>query len=163
MLIRKLPYITFPEGSEEHKYLHTNAVRRAVTWLACQAVSRTTEKLEPPTEDFGALLEEYKVKRFPLRSLSQCPERDAEEQVDQRLPVPIIADEARTFGGAKVCSVRLVFSPNGQQAHTPQDREQVAYYKEDEKGQTAGRYQRAGRSRRISLAAAPLTAPTIRR
>lgn len=27
-----------------------------------------------------------------------------------------------------------IYSPNGQQ-YTPQDREQVAYYKEDEKGQ----------------------------
>lgn len=49
-------------------------------------------------------------------------------------PVPIIADEARTFGMEGLFRQIGIYSPNGQQ-YTPQDREQVAYYKEDEKGQ----------------------------
>lgn len=48
--------------------------------------------------------------------------------------VPIIADEARTFGMEGLFRQIGIYSPNGQQ-YTPQDREQVAYYKEDEKGQ----------------------------
>lgn len=48
--------------------------------------------------------------------------------------MPIIADEARTFGMEGLFRQIGIYSPNGQQ-YTPQDREQVAYYKEDEKGQ----------------------------
>ncbi len=48
--------------------------------------------------------------------------------------VPIIADEARTFGMEGLFRQIGIYSPNGQQ-YTLQDREQVAYYKEDEKGQ----------------------------
>ncbi len=39
--------------------------------------------------------------------------------------VPIIADEARTFGMEGLFRQIGIYSPNGQQ-YTPQDREQVA-------------------------------------
>lgn len=48
--------------------------------------------------------------------------------------VPILADEARTFGMEGLFRQIGIYSPKGQQ-YIPQDREQVAYYKEDEKGQ----------------------------
>ncbi len=60
--------------------------------------------------------------------------------------VPIIADEARTFGMEGLFRQIGIYSPNGQQ-YTPQDREQVAYYKEDEKGQICRKDHRAGRRR----------------
>ena len=48
--------------------------------------------------------------------------------------VPILADEARTFGMEGLFRQIGIYNPHGQQ-YTPQDREQVAYYREDEKGQ----------------------------
>ena len=55
--IEKLPYITFPEGSEEHTYLH--AQRQKLHGYLPSRQPNFTEKLELPSlQDFGALLEE---------------------------------------------------------------------------------------------------------
>ena len=48
--------------------------------------------------------------------------------------VPIIPDEARTFGMEGLFRQVGIYSREGQK-YTPQDREQVAYYREDTKGQ----------------------------
>lgn len=94
-----------------------------------------TEKLElPTTEDFGALLEEQNKEISTtiafVRALNVMLKN---KSIKDRL-VPIIADEARTFGMEGLFRQIGIYSPNYQQ-YTPQDREQVAYYKEDEKGQ----------------------------
>ncbi|VFS14090.1 pyruvate dehydrogenase subunit E1 [Enterobacter cancerogenus] len=49
--------------------------------------------------------------------------------------VPIIADEARTFGMEGLFRQIGYLQPERPGSTPPQDREQVAYYKEDEKGQ----------------------------
>lgn len=129
--------------------------------VICQAASRTSPKLELPSlQDFGALLEEQSKEISTtiafVRALNVMLKN---KSIKDRL-VPIIADEARTFGMEGLFRQIGIYSPNGQQ-YTPQDREQVAYYKEDEKGQIlqeginelgAGC---SGWQRR------PLTAPTI--
>ena len=94
-----------------------------------------TEKLELPTlADFSALLEEQNKEISTtiafVRALNVMLKN---KSIKDRL-VPIIADEARTFGMEGLFRQIGIYSPNGQQ-YTPQDREQVAYYKEDEKGQ----------------------------
>lgn len=49
--IEKLPYVTFPEGSEEHTYLH--AQRQKLHGYLPSRQTHFTEKLELPTpEDF---------------------------------------------------------------------------------------------------------------
>ena len=131
--IEKLPYITFPEGSEEHTYLH--AQRQKLHGYLPSRQPNFTEKLELPTlEDFGALLEEQNKEISTtiafVRALNVMLKN---KSIKDRL-VPIIADEARTFGMEGLFRQIGIYSPNGQQ-YTPQDREQVAYYKEDEKGQ----------------------------
>lgn len=157
--IEKLPYITFPEGSEEHTYLH--AQRQKLHGYLPSRQPNFTEKLELPSlQDFGALLEEQSKEISTtiafVRALNVMLKN---KSIKDRL-VPIIADEARTFGMEGLFRQIGIYSPNGQQ-YTPQDREQVAYYKEDEKGQIlqeginelgAGC---SGWQRR------PLTAPTI--
>ncbi|MCX2959282.1 MAG: hypothetical protein N6V49_11125, partial [Serratia symbiotica] len=52
----------------------------------------------------------------------------------KNLIVPIVADEARTFGMEGLFRKIGIYSSSGQK-YTPQDREQIAYYKEDKKGQ----------------------------
>ncbi|MDR8241328.1 pyruvate dehydrogenase (acetyl-transferring), homodimeric type, partial [Acinetobacter baumannii] len=55
--LEKLPYVTFPEGSEEHTYLH--AQRQKLHGYLPSRQPNFTEKLELPTlEDFRPLLEE---------------------------------------------------------------------------------------------------------
>ena len=81
--IEKLPYITFPEGSEEHTYLH--AQRQKLHGYLPSRQPNFTEKLELPSlQDFGALLEEQSKEISTTIAFVRAPERDAEEQVDQR-------------------------------------------------------------------------------
>ncbi|WP_213991603.1 pyruvate dehydrogenase (acetyl-transferring), homodimeric type [Sodalis sp. dw_96] len=131
--VEKLPYITFKEGSEEFKYLHGR--REALNGYLPTRLKNFTKPLELPSlEDFGALLEEQKKEISTtiafVRVLNVMLKNPS---IKDRL-VPIIADEARTFGMEGLFRQIGIYSPNGQQ-YTPQDREQVAYYREDEKGQ----------------------------
>jgi pyruvate dehydrogenase E1 component len=48
--------------------------------------------------------------------------------------VPILVDEARTFGMEGMFRQIGIYNPHGQ-LYTPQDRDQVSYYKEDKAGQ----------------------------
>jgi pyruvate dehydrogenase E1 component len=48
--------------------------------------------------------------------------------------VPILVDEARTFGMEGLFRQIGIYNPEGQK-YTPQDRDQVSYYKEDASGQ----------------------------
>ena len=131
--VENLSYITFPEGSEEYKYLHER--RQALKGYLPARQPNFTEKLElPALEDFSQLLEEQNKEISTtiafVRALNVMLKN---KSIKDRL-VPIIADEARTFGMEGLFRQIGIYSPNGQQ-YTPQDREQVAYYKEDEKGQ----------------------------
>ncbi|MFT4464849.1 MAG: pyruvate dehydrogenase (acetyl-transferring), homodimeric type [Sodalis sp. (in: enterobacteria)] len=131
--IEALPYITFEEGSEEHTYLHER--RKALHGYLPSRLKDFTKPLELPTlEDFAPLLEEQKKEISTtiafVRVLNVMLKN---KSIKDRL-VPIIADEARTFGMEGLFRQIGIYSPNGQQ-YTPQDREQVAYYREDEKGQ----------------------------
>jgi pyruvate dehydrogenase E1 component len=48
--------------------------------------------------------------------------------------VPIVADEARTFGMEGLFRQVGIYAPQGQ-LYTPEDRDQLAYYREDREGQ----------------------------
>ncbi|SUC39499.1 pyruvate dehydrogenase subunit E1 [Proteus mirabilis] len=131
--VAELPYITFDKDSEEYKYLH--ARRQELEGYLPARRTRFDEKLEIPTlEDFSQLLEEQSKEISTtiafVRALNVMLKN---KSIKDRL-VPIIADEARTFGMEGLFRQIGIYSPNGQQ-YTPQDREQVAYYKEDVKGQ----------------------------
>ncbi|AGJ61090.1 Pyruvate dehydrogenase E1 component [Candidatus Moranella endobia PCVAL] len=131
--IESLPYITFDAGSEEHTYLHKQ--RQVLHGYLPSRLSEFTNQLElPKLEDFAPLLEEQNKEISTtiafVRVLSTMLKQ---KSIKDRL-VPIVADEARTFGMEGLFRQIGIYSPNGQQ-YTPQDREQVAYYREDAKGQ----------------------------
>ncbi|HGJ5858300.1 MAG TPA: pyruvate dehydrogenase (acetyl-transferring), homodimeric type [Arsenophonus nasoniae] len=131
--VEKLPFVTFKEDSEEYKYLHER--RQALGGYLPARNPTFDEKLDIPSlEDFSQLLAEQNKEISTtiafVRALNVMLKNNS---IKDRL-VPIIADEARTFGMEGLFRQIGIYSPNGQQ-YTPQDREQVAYYKEDEKGQ----------------------------
>ncbi|MGP1924355.1 MAG: pyruvate dehydrogenase (acetyl-transferring), homodimeric type [Arsenophonus sp. NEOnobi-MAG3] len=131
--VEKLPFIIFKEDSNEYKYLHER--RQALGGYLPARNPIFDEKLDIPSlEDFGQLLAEQNKEISTtiafVRALNLILKNNS---IKDRL-VPIIADEARTFGMEGLFRQIGIYSPNGQQ-YTPQDREQVAYYKEDEKGQ----------------------------
>ncbi|HGJ5868760.1 pyruvate dehydrogenase (acetyl-transferring), homodimeric type [Arsenophonus nasoniae] len=131
--VEKLPFVTFKEDSDEYKYLHER--RQALGGYLPARNPTFDEKLDIPSlEDFSQLLAEQNKEISTtiafVRALNVMLKNNS---IKDRL-VPIIADEARTFGMEGLFRQIGIYSPNGQQ-YTPQDREQVAYYKEDEKGQ----------------------------
>jgi pyruvate dehydrogenase E1 component len=56
-----------------------------------------------------------------------------DKQLGQRI-VPIVADEARTFGMEGMFRQIGIYAPEGQK-YRPQDADQLMYYREDQKGQ----------------------------
>lgn len=131
--IAALPYITFTVGSEEHTYLHDR--RKALHGYLPSRLKNFNKPLELPLlEDFAPLLEEQKKEISTtiafVRVLNVMLKN---KSIKDRL-VPIIADEARTFGMEGLFRQIGIYNPNGQQ-YTPPDREQVVYYREDKKGQ----------------------------
>ncbi|PAU80466.1 pyruvate dehydrogenase (acetyl-transferring), homodimeric type [Halovibrio salipaludis] len=56
-----------------------------------------------------------------------------DKQVGQRV-VPIVPDEARTFGIEGLFRQTGIYTSEGQK-YTPEDRDQIMYYREDKKGQ----------------------------
>ncbi|WP_392565620.1 pyruvate dehydrogenase (acetyl-transferring), homodimeric type [Utexia brackfieldae] len=131
--IEKLPYIKFEEHTPEYKYLHER--RQALKGYVPSRLPNFTADLSiPALSEFSSLLEaqskEISTTIAFVRSLNILLK---DKDLAPRL-VPILADEARTFGMEGLFRQIGIYSPNGQQ-YTPQDREQVAYYREDEKGQ----------------------------
>lgn len=131
--IADIPYCKFGEDSEEQRYL----LERRKKLGGFLPVRRTAaEKLEtPPLEFFKAQLEgsgdrEISTTMALVRMLTALV-RDKE--IGPRI-VPIVPDEARTFGMEGMFRQVGIYSPLGQ-LYTPQDADQLTYYREDKKGQ----------------------------
>ncbi|CUX97282.1 pyruvate dehydrogenase (acetyl-transferring), homodimeric type [Candidatus Hoaglandella endobia] len=131
--IESLPYITFEEGSAEHTYLHER--RKALQGYLPSRLKNFTKPLELPTlEDFSSLFVEQKKEISTTIAFVRTLNIMLKNKSIKNRIVPIIADEARTFGMEGLFRQIGIYSPHGQQ-YIPQDREQVAYYREDENGQ----------------------------
>ncbi|WP_419571080.1 pyruvate dehydrogenase (acetyl-transferring), homodimeric type [Rheinheimera sp.] len=131
--VASLPYIQLPEGSPEHQYLH--ARRNALNGYTPVRLPQFSETLTlPELNAFEPLLEEQKREISTtmafVRGLNVLL-KDA--NIGQRI-VPIIADEARTFGMEGLFRQIGIYNPRGQ-TYTPEDRAVVSYYKEETSGQ----------------------------
>ncbi len=131
--LAELPYLSFEPGSVEWNYLQDR--RQALGGYLPSRLPQTTVKLDiPALSAFDALLgeqtREISTTMAFVRSLNVLLK---DKSVGQRI-VPILADEARTFGMEGLFRQIGIYSPHGQQ-YTPQDRDIVSYYKEDKQGQ----------------------------
>lgn len=131
--VQSLPYIQLPEGSPEHQYLH--ARRNALNGYTPVRLPNFTKALTlPELNVFEPLLEEQKREISTtmafVRSLNVLLK---DPNIGQQI-VPIIADEARTFGMEGLFRQIGIYNPRGQ-TYTPEDRAVVSYYKEETSGQ----------------------------
>ncbi|MEI8655315.1 MULTISPECIES: pyruvate dehydrogenase (acetyl-transferring), homodimeric type [Vibrio] len=131
--VKELPYLTLEEGSKEYEYLH--ARRKALKGYTPKRLPNFTKELViPPVEDFQPLLEEQKrdisTTMAFVRTLNVLLK---DKNIGENI-VPIIADEARTFGMEGLFRQIGIYNPHGQN-YTPQDRDIVSYYKEATSGQ----------------------------
>ncbi|MDO3382690.1 pyruvate dehydrogenase (acetyl-transferring), homodimeric type [Gilvimarinus algae] len=131
--LEKIPYYRPADDSAEMQYLQER--RRALNGYL-PARKADFEALEIPTlEAFKAQLKgtgdrEISTTMAFVRVLNTLiKDKKVGEQV-----VPIVPDEARTFGMEGMFRQVGIYSRFGQK-YTPQDAGQIMYYKEDEKGQ----------------------------
>ena len=131
----EVPFFKPAADSPEMKYLLER--RRALGGFVPQRRRTADEKIVAPGLDmFQAVLDptsegrEISTTQAFVRSLTQLV-RD--KNIGPRV-VPIIPDEARTFGMEGMFRQLGIYSSQGQ-LYEPVDKDQVMYYREDKKGQ----------------------------
>ncbi len=129
----EIPYVNFKEDSPELKYMHE---RRESLGGYLPARRRNGDALQtPPLSAFDNLLKESGEREFSttmafVRILGTLV-RD--KNIGKRV-VPIVPDESRTFGMEGMFRQLGIWSSVGQ-LYTPQDADQLMFYKEDKHGQ----------------------------
>jgi len=130
-----IPFYKPADDTPEMKYLHER--RKAMGGHLPKRRPRADEQLKVPELDtFKAVLEptaegrEISTTQAYVRFLTQLL-RD--KDVGPRA-VPILVDEARTFGMEGLFRQIGIYNPAGQN-YTPVDKDQVMYYREDKAGQ----------------------------
>ncbi|GIX29974.1 MAG: pyruvate dehydrogenase E1 component [Porticoccaceae bacterium] len=128
-----VPFYRPPDDSPEIQYMKR---RREALGGFLPARHRECEALEiPPLAEFGKLLEGTGERRISttmafVRLLQQLVK---DPKIGARV-VPIVPDEARTFGMEGMFRQLGIYSSQGQK-YVPHDRNQIMYYKEDKRGQ----------------------------
>jgi pyruvate dehydrogenase E1 component len=131
--IAEAPFYKFPEDSVEMKYMR--AQREKLGGYMPQRQDTAEPLVIPSLETFSALLKDSGDREFSttmafVRILSTLT-RD--KQIGKNI-VPIVPDEARTFGMEGMFRQLGIYSSQGQ-LYEPMDSDQVMYYREDVKGQ----------------------------
>jgi pyruvate dehydrogenase E1 component len=131
--IAEVPYCRPPEASEELRYLRER--REQLGGFLPRRYSSAPKLEAPGLESFAALLEssgerEVSTTMALVRMLSMLVK---DKKIGPHI-VPIIPDEARTFGMEGMFRQIGIYSSMGQ-LYTPQDADQLLYYREDRKGQ----------------------------
>ena len=132
--IADLPFYKFPEDSPEFKYMKARREELGGSLPARRV--QAEESLEiPPLKIFDAILKgsgerEVSSTMTFVRVLNALLK---DKKIGKRI-VPIIPDEARTFGMEGLFRQVGIYANEGQK-YIPQDADQVAYYREDKKGQ----------------------------
>jgi pyruvate dehydrogenase E1 component len=127
------PFYKPPADSPEMKYMHEQ--RSKLGGFLPQRRTKVEPMSVPPLESFNALLEgsgerEQSTTMAFVRLLNMLV-RD--KQLGKQI-VPIVPDEARTFGMEGMFRQLGIYSSVGQ-LYEPVDADQVMFYREDKKGQ----------------------------
>ena len=131
--LESLPYVTFPEGSEEYKYLHEH--RKALQgYLPARQPKFTVDFKVPELSEFSALLEAQPRPISTTMAFVRFLNTLLKDKEVGKHIVPIVADEARTFGMEGLFRQIGIYNPHGQN-YVPSDRDLVAYYREAKDGQ----------------------------
>ena len=130
-----IPFYRPPDDTPEMRYLHER--RQALGGYLPARRDRSDESFTMPSLDaFKAVLEptvegrEISTTQAFVRFLTQL----LRDQAFGPRVVPILVDEARTFGMEGLFRQIGIYNPKGQR-YTPVDKDQVMYYKEAEDGQ----------------------------
>jgi pyruvate dehydrogenase E1 component len=131
--LEQIPLLKLEPNGEELRYLHE---RRKALGGYLPSRQQSTEVLEiPELEAFDSLLKSTESREISttmafVRILSTLA-RD--KKIGKRI-VPIVPDEARTFGMEGMFRQLGIYSSSGQ-LYEPEDHDKVMWYREDKKGQ----------------------------
>ncbi len=122
-----------PPDSDESRYLH--ARRASLGGFLPARTDKAPPLAVPPLETFKALLDgtgerEISTTMALVRMLTALVK---DKNIGSHV-VPIVPDEARTFGMEGMFRQIGIYSSVGQ-LYTPQDADQLMYYREDKQGQ----------------------------
>lgn len=132
--VENLKYYRPSEDSPEYKYMQKH--REDLHGHVPQRREKFSEKLViPGLEKFDSVLKgsgdrEISTTMVFVRVLNLLVK---DKKIGKNI-VPIVPDEARTFGMEGMFRQLGIYANEGQK-YIPQDKDQVAYYKEDKKGQ----------------------------
>ncbi|KEY90415.1 pyruvate dehydrogenase E1 component [Candidatus Photodesmus katoptron] len=131
--LEELPYLKLEEGSIEYKYLH--ARRKELYGYMPNRLPKFTKKITiPKIQVFSSLLTEQKRKISTTIAFIRTLNLFLRDRNIGKHIVPIIADEARTFGMEGLFRQIGIYNPNGQK-YIPEDSKMLSYYKESVSGQ----------------------------
>ncbi|MBL8527302.1 MAG: pyruvate dehydrogenase (acetyl-transferring), homodimeric type [Burkholderiales bacterium] len=131
--IESLPYLRFEDASPELEYMRGR--RQSLGGFMTRRRRKADALDVPPLSAFQSLLKSSEDRDFSttmafVRILNLLVK---DKQIGRRV-VPIVADESRTFGMEGMFRQLGIWSSVGQ-LYTPQDADQLMYYKEDKHGQ----------------------------
>ena len=133
--LSKIPFYKPADDTPEMRYLHER--RKALGGYLPHRRTKADESFTVPAiETFKAVMDptaegrEISTTQAYVRFLTQL----LRDQALGPRVVPILVDEARTFGMEGLFRQVGIYNPAGQQ-YTPVDKDQVMYYKEDKAGQ----------------------------
>ena len=131
----KIPFYKPADDTPEMKYLHER--RKALGGYLPKRRPKSSESFTVPSLDtFKSVLEptaegrEISTTQAYVRFLTQL----LRDQALGPRVVPILVDEARTFGMEGLFRQIGIYNPEGQK-YTPVDKDQVMYYREAQNGQ----------------------------
>jgi pyruvate dehydrogenase E1 component len=131
--IKDAPFKKPAPDSEEMKYLHER--RKMLGGYLPQRRTDAPPLTIPPLEAFESLLQSSGDREFSTTmALVRILQVLLKDKNIGKNVVPIVADEARTFGMEGLFRQIGIYSAVGQ-LYTPQDADQLMFYKEDIKGQ----------------------------
>ena len=131
--IASVPYYRPAEDSEEIRYLRER--RKALGGFLPQRRTAAPSLQVPGLDAFASLLESSGDREFSTTmALVRILGVLLKDKAIGAHVVPIVPDEARTFGMEGMFRQVGIYSSMGQ-LYTPQDADQLLYYREDKKGQ----------------------------
>jgi pyruvate dehydrogenase E1 component len=131
----KLPFIKPADNTPEMSYLHER--RKALGGYLPQRRPKAEETLKvPELSAFASIMEPTAEGReiSTTQAFVRCLTPLLRDPALGPRVVPILVDEARTFGMEGLFRQIGIYAPEGQK-YTPVDKDQVMYYREDKAGQ----------------------------
>ena len=132
--LEKVPFLKFEEGTREAEYL--KARRKELGGDRPKRRGKVAQPLPVPGLDgFKRFLDSTEDREISTTmALVQMIQTLARDKAVGNRVVPIVPDEGRTFGMEGMYRALGIWSSVGQ-LYTPEDRAQLAFYREDKQGQ----------------------------